>query len=282
MPLKTDPKYGFQYVANPPTGDELKSLYSDSFYDQDKPTYLTKVEQELDYWQTMFGLRVELMEAKLGHTGRILDIGAGGGFFLSSAARKGWIVDGVEPAKQAVQYARKRFGFDLFCGFLHEFPPPKQLFDAIHTSLVVEHVVDPAAFLQQTLALLRPGGLLWIEVPNDFNSLQQTITTQLDKPQWWIVPEHHLNYFNFDTLSRLLRDLGTQEVDRLASFPMEMFPLMGMDYLGNDQIGKEAHTMRMNFEKNLLQHQPDVLLSLYRSLARAGFGRTCNLLVEKR
>ncbi len=281
MSIKTDPKYGFKRIASPPDGDDLKSLYSDYFYDRDKPTYLTRVEQELDYWQAIFGLRLEMMKREIGRSGTILDIGAGGGFFLHSAAQKGWQVAGVEPSTEAVSYAADSFGLDLFCGFLQEFPPPPRPFDAIHTSLVLEHVADPEAFVRQTLALLKPGGVLWVEVPNDFNGLQLAITSQLDKPQWWVVPEHHLNYFNFDTLSALLCGQGAQEIARFATFPMEIFPLMGIDYIGDDQAGTQAHRMRMTFEKSLLQHQPEQLLALYGALAQAGVGRTCNLLVRK-
>lgn len=281
MQLKTDEKYGFRYVPQTPDHDSLKKLYGDEFYDSEKPTYLSKVEQELDYWQAIFGLRLDLMSSALGQCGRILDIGAGGGFFLHSARQKGWQTSGVEPSKQAVAYASQRFEMDIFCGFLDAFSAPRESFDAIHTSLVLEHIPDPVTFLQQALALLKPGGVLWIEVPNDFNPLQEVITARLDKQPWWVVPKHHLNYFNFESLERLVTGQGCERLERLASFPMEIFPLMGMDYLGNDQVGAQAHAMRMQLERHLLHANPQLLIEIYRNLARAGIGRTCNLLARK-
>ena len=159
---------------------------------------------------------------------------------------------------------------------------PGGAFDAIHMALVLEHVREPHDFLTRALSLLKPGGAMWVEVPNDFNRFQDVIVTALDKPRWWIVPEHHLNYFNFDSLSTLLKRCGAEEVSRSASFPMEIFVLMGMDYIGNDEIGSKAHAHRMAFEKKMLAHDSDTLAHFYGALARAGLGRTCNILAVKR
>ena len=148
-------------------------------------------------------------------------------------------------------------------------------------SLVLEHVRDPWDVLRRIYQLLRPGGVLWVEVPNDFNPLQQVIVTNLEKPRWWVVPEHHLNYFNFETLSKTLAHLGFIEQKRSTSFPMELFVLMGCDYIGNDQVGSKAHSMRMNLENHLLATHPQLLDDLYQALASKGLGRTCNILVQK-
>lgn len=148
-------------------------------------------------------------------------------------------------------------------------------------ALVLEHVRDPRDFLAKGLSLLKPGGYIWVEVPNDFNRLQQVIVAALNKSQWWVVPEHHLNYFDFESLKKLLEQLGATEVSRMGSFPMELFVLMGLDYIGNDAIGSQAHSYRMNFEKHMLAQDPQTLARLYQALAAADLGRTCNLLAVK-
>ncbi len=280
--LVRDEKHGYLRIAERPDGEALEALYSDYFYQEEKPTYLTKTLEEFDYWEALFGLRLKRIEQERGGPGRLLDIGAGGGFFLEAARRRGWEVAGVEPSRQAVAFAAEHFGIEIFRGFLEELPAPGAPFDAIHTALVLEHVADPERFIETALALLRPGGLLWVEVPNDFNPLQEAIVATLEKPCWWIAPGHHLNYFDFDSLARLLTAHGCEEIDRLASFPMEFFPLMGLDYIGDDAAGKAAHRQRMTFERRLLDHDPATLLRLYRALAGAGMGRTCNLLVRKK
>ena len=92
----------------------------------------------------------------------------------------------------------------------------------------------------------------------------------------------HLNYFDYESLSGLLARRGLHEIDRLASFPIEMFLLMGEDYVGNSEVGSECHGRRMRFERSLIETgQRGELMQIYRALARAGVGRTCGILARK-
>ncbi|CAM2066785.1 Class I SAM-dependent methyltransferase [Sulfidibacter corallicola] len=279
--LTRDPEAHFWRVTPTPSLETLRDLYRHEFYAVDKPRYLEKTDSELAYWHAIWSIRLDLMAGLTGSPGRFLDIGASGGFLLAHARDRGWQVEGIEPSRQSCAFAAERFQLSLFEGYLEDFDPETARFDAIHLSLVLEHVRDPRAFLAKALSMLRPGGAIWVEVPNDFNQLQQIITTQLDKPRWWVVPKHHLNYFDFDSLSRLLTQLGAEECDRLASFPMELFVLMGLDYIGNDNVGGQAHGYRMQLERHLLAGNRELLVNLYRRLAEMGLGRTCNLLARK-
>jgi len=278
--LEQDPVAGFYRVSPTPAIETLQQLYSHEYYVTDKPAYLEKTASEVSYWHSIWDLRLGAMALASGRPGRLLDVGASGGFFLDHARSCGWDIAGVEPSIQSAAYARKHFQIDLFNGYLEDYPGDGEPFQAVHLSLVLEHVRDPKLFLEKALSLLCPGGLIWVETPNDFNALQEVITSQLEKPQWWVVPEHHLNYFDYTSLSKLLKSLGAKELDRMGSFPMELFPLMGLDYIGNDTVGAQAHGYRMNFEKRVLARDPHILAELYRALARAGMGRTCNILAQ--
>ena len=280
MGLSKDSKHGYFYVEDVRPVAATRDFYQDAFYSDEKPSYLESVSREIEYWQSIWSIRLKLIEESLSGRGCLLDVGAGGGFFVHYAHELGWQAEGIEPSKDATRYAKNELGVNIFQGFLEDYESDKQ-FDAIHSSLVLEHVHDPVEFIRSSLALLRTGGVLWLEVPNDFNPLQMAITHSLAKEQWWVVPDHHINYFSFDSLSSLLGQFEVEEVDRLASFPLEMFPLMGMDYLSNAEVGKDAHKMRMTFEMNLAKYAPDALLTLYRGLASAGCGRTCNIMVKK-
>ena len=130
--------------------------------------------------------------------------------------------------------------------------------------------------------LVAPGGVAFIEVPNDFNVLQETARRQLGKSAWWVAPDHHLNYFDAESLSALLAGYGLREIDRVASFPIEMFLLMGEDYVGHPEVGRACHGRRMAFERALIDAgRTDELAKLYRALAGVGLGRTCAILARK-
>src|SRR5262249_51521984 len=118
-----------------------------------------------------------------------------------------------------------------------------------------------------------PGGLVCVGVPNDYNALQKAVRASGAAP-WWIVPPHHLNYFDFDSMTALLTRMNLEVVETLTSFPMELFLLMGENYIGNDDLGRECHTRRKQFDLALEKAGlADVRRKLYGALAKAGIGR---------
>lgn len=98
--------------------------------------------------------------------GALLDVGAGKGEFLAAARDAGWTVSGVEPSGNFCRYARERHGVEVVCGLLGRSPAPGWPFDAASLNHVLEHVDDPRSFLGLVRSQLKPGGVLFIEVPN--------------------------------------------------------------------------------------------------------------------
>ncbi|MBB1059130.1 class I SAM-dependent methyltransferase [Marilutibacter spongiae] len=96
--------------------------------------------------------------------GRLLDVGCGNGAFLSRAADAGWTVEGIEPDPQAAAVAR-RTGFNVWEASLEDVSPT-QPFDRITLSHVLEHLHEPGAALQRMRGWLKPGGEIWLAVPN--------------------------------------------------------------------------------------------------------------------
>ncbi|MEZ4354566.1 MAG: class I SAM-dependent methyltransferase [Myxococcota bacterium] len=270
-----------------PTPEALATYYREAFYQQDHASYLSDKQAQRDYWDAIWSIRRELMEAVLAPTARrLLDVGCGGGFLLDHFRTHGWSVTGIEPSPSAVAWARDQLGLEVVQGELLDLEPPGSedpaAFDAIHCAQVLEHVLDPVACVERIASLLRPGGVAFIEIPNDFSVLQEVARARLDKPAWWVAPGIHLNYFDGDSLPRLLARRGLEEIDRIASFPMELFLLMGDDYVGRPEVGRTCHAKRMAFETAMIEGgRRETLARLYRSLAAAGMGRTLGLLVRK-
>lgn len=277
-------RFGFKQVWPRPSPEQLRDYYANEFYEKGFPTYLDQADRETEFKKATWSLRRSMMEAALPPARRrLLDVGASGGLLLSYFRQHEWEVSGIEPSRVAVDWAQSRYDLELFCGELLDYPVPETVtFDAIHCAQVLEHVLDPEACVERIAALLAPGGIAYIEVPNDFNAFQEIARSELDKPAWWVAPKVHLNYFDAETLGALLADKGLFVEDRLASFPMELFLLMGEDYVGHPETGKRCHAMRMRFERTLFDHgHRDTLLDFYRALAHASLGRTCGLLVRK-
>ncbi len=140
--------------------------------------------------------------------GRLLDIGCGGGWFLQVARNElGYEVEGLEidPAARRVAEAR---GIKIHAGLMPGSGLAHGEYDQITLSHVVEHFHDPKSALAEALLLLKPGGRIWIQVPNiSAISLQRfgANSRLLEAPR-------HLVMFDSASLTNLLRDLGFDNV----------------------------------------------------------------------
>ncbi len=138
------------------------------------------------------------------HKGRLLDVGCATGIFLDGMRQFGWQVQGVEPVPSAAEYARVRFGLDVFCGQLEAANFPGRSFDVITLWDVLEHVHEPRLLLAEIARLLRPGGLLILSLPNP-DSLEARLLGRF----WigWDLPRH-LNLFRPQLLKLQLARFG--------------------------------------------------------------------------
>ena len=266
---------GFKHVVPIPTEEELITAYRHEYYTQEKPLYLERYRQDLDWWNTVYTHRYEILEKHLPAAQRkLLDIGSGPGFFLLNGQKRGWQVKGVEPSTEAATHSQK-LGLDIENIFFSEETAPKLgAFDAINMGEVLEHIPAPAELLNLAHSRLNPGGLICIIVPNDFNPFQLVLEKHLGFNPWWVAQPHHINYFDFKTLADLLNQCGFEVLHQESTFPIDLFLLMGDNYVGNDTLGRACHTRRMNFEKAMVNSgMSDVLTNLYASFASQNIGR---------
>lgn len=139
---------------------------------------------------------------------RLLDVGTAYGFFLVAARERGWSAVGVEIAPEPAEYARRTYGLDVRTGTLDTVPLEPASFDVVTIRHVLEHVPDPLGMLRQAAALVRPGGLILVAVPN----LASLAFRLNGRYWWWIDPPTHLYYFMPRTLRAMLRRAGLEAV----------------------------------------------------------------------
>jgi 2-polyprenyl-3-methyl-5-hydroxy-6-metoxy-1,4-benzoquinol methylase len=147
--------------------------------------------------------------------GRVLDVGCATGLFLHEMQLAGWEAVGVEPVLSAAELARQRFGLQVYHGMLAEAPFEPHSFDVITFWDVLEHTFSPRAELAQVAHLLKPGGLIAINVPN-WDSFDR-------KPfgaHWQgFDPPRHLYVFTRQTLTQLLAQAGFHVLDWVCFMP---------------------------------------------------------------
>jgi 2-polyprenyl-3-methyl-5-hydroxy-6-metoxy-1,4-benzoquinol methylase len=158
-----------------------------------------------DYRVERFGKeRVELMARHLAvPRPRYLDVGCSTGFVVEAARDAGWDAVGIDLNPSAVEFGRDR-GLDLQTVALENGGFDDASFDAVSLFDVLEHLIAPAETLRACARLLRPGGIVFMYVPN-YDSASRLL---MGKDAHFIWPTHHLNYYTPSTVQDLLAREG--------------------------------------------------------------------------
>jgi 2-polyprenyl-3-methyl-5-hydroxy-6-metoxy-1,4-benzoquinol methylase len=152
--------------------------------------------------------------------GDLLDVGSHCGFFLRKARARGWRVQGVEPSPASARIAQDRFGLDVKTGTLEEVRFPAASFDVVTLVDVFEHVEAPGTLLNEVRRVLRPGGHVFIKVPNVRYVLlkHRTLRRVPGLLRDVFDAREHLAYYSRSSLTRMLESCGFHvEVVRVPS-----------------------------------------------------------------
>ena len=162
---------------------------------------------EINHYYKNFLLRLKILKKHI-TTGKLLDIGSGQGHFLNVAQEAGFEVMGLEPNEQTAQIARQMYGVEVITGVLPYPELKNNEFDVVTLLHVLEHLPFPSKELGKVYEILKPNGLLFIEVPNI-----DTIWFRILKGNWrQLIPDHYF-FFTPQTLGNLLEDHGFEVLE---------------------------------------------------------------------
>ena len=150
---------GFLAPVNPPSGLVQAAWYETEYWKQNYE------EQTGTGRDNIYAHVVAWLDRLSPRRGTVLDVGCGGGRFLSLCRAKGWKVMGVEPSRDAAVHAR-RSGLEVHS---RAWPVPgiaDESVEAVTFINVLDHLPDPFEALREAARVLKPEGLLYIRVPN--------------------------------------------------------------------------------------------------------------------
>ena len=298
---------GYYEVTRKPTPEELRDYYAQRYYQESRSSYQpTYSEAEREHIEGKLRLRhwvlAQLLSSAPAHAANssvssaaavsadasvsgpartFLDVGCGEGWALDYFQRQGWDVLGLDFSSFSLEQfhpglrGRLRAG-DLYDG-LQELIAEGRQFDVLWLDNVLEHVLDPAELLRRCRALTRPGGVLMVDVPNDFSPLQQHLLAagHIDRPFWVALPDH-LSYFGAEGLRNLAAATGWATARLLGDQPIDLNLFNpATNYVLDKTLGKAAHQARLEQDNFLLRTAPlPAVATYYEAMAGVGLGRS--------
>lgn len=162
-----------------------------------------------------------LLEQICVKTGRnfptVLDVGSGRGELLKAAKDTGLgRVVGLELSRAMVEYVRETWGIDVRMQSIEAHAGDNsESYDAVVLSAVLEHVYRPDLMIESAARLLRKGGVLFIDCPNEPNLITTAyaMAARFHRSRGVInlaptFPPFHVFGFNSKSLSALLEQNG--------------------------------------------------------------------------
>lgn len=154
---------GATFMAQLPEADHLRMYYESDAYHLDVHDD-TKAPRSMHRGLSAFRrFHMGLARPLQGPPGRLLDYGCGPGDFMLYAKHLGWNTLGVEYSEESARTAKGR-GLDVVLESRVD-ELPDESFDYISMIHSLEHVSEPTVTVSRLVRKLRPGGVLFVEVP---------------------------------------------------------------------------------------------------------------------
>lgn len=151
-------------------------------YEQDYFSTLNSRSSAYDQWlrarySEMLGVSRQLLPGMR----TALDVGCGQGEFLAFLVEHAVEAEGLETSVRYSADCRAR-GLKVHTGPSTELENRPVRYDLVSCLHVLEHLAHPDELLRSLRNLARPGGLIYIELPNELNAWRSRVKRMLGKP----------------------------------------------------------------------------------------------------
>lgn len=159
-------------------------------------------------------VKLDIIQRFSSKSGRLFDFGCGNGNFMTSAREQGWQVEGYDVDCDAMEQVAKRLAAPVFCGEFITAELDTEGYDLVHAHHVVEHLKYPSRDLKKINAILKPGGLFYVAVPN-IHAASARLKFFLEKIGLrkknigkYYDTDHHVFYYHPKSMKKLLESAG--------------------------------------------------------------------------
>lgn len=187
----------------------LRKYYTDTTYRKQYGPVLGKAsnpQQVFDTYAPYQSLIIRELRGVLRKPMSVLDVGCSAGQFLHALKGRVKTRVGLELSSSDVAFIRKNLDFKVYNEPVETASIKEGPFDLVTALQVLEHVERPVEFLKALGAQLKPGGYLYLELPN----IDDVLVSKYRVPGYldFYYREPHLSYFSRKTLARALKEAG--------------------------------------------------------------------------
>jgi SAM-dependent methyltransferase len=199
-----------------PTDEELAAAYSKDYYGKTGQKFVGPIAALVRTFQDG---RARAVGRRVPVGGRVLDVGCGNAGFLRRMHERGYVVEGSEWNARSAERVPKDPAIPVHVGDLLDLDLQAQSYDAITLWHVFEHVRRPYETLLKIKSLLRPGGWLFLAVPNAGSAQARRYGLH-----WFHHdPPRHLFGFGLTSLAPLLEGAGFH-IQSTSTYSFEQNP----------------------------------------------------------
>jgi 2-polyprenyl-3-methyl-5-hydroxy-6-metoxy-1,4-benzoquinol methylase len=181
----------------------------------------------------------------------MLDVGMGYGIFSEEIRKLNYFesIVGIEPSPSLSKVLKEK-KFEVVETSIEDAPTPKKKFSVAVSFEVIEHVFSPEIFVKAISRQLKDGGYLVITTLNINGFELLNLWDQSES----IYPPHHINFFNLESLSRLLSHCGFQVLKRNTPGELDVDIVANhIDKMANNRFvefltKKTSKNVKVNFQ----------------------------------
>jgi len=164
-----------------------------------------------------------LSENKIKKINHLVEVGAGYGWFCRLAQKNNLAksITAIEPSKLTSKKCRKIPNINVIESTIEKIPSLNA--DVIVNFELIEHLFNPRPFLKSCYDGLNKNGLLILTTPNYFGLDIQLLKHNHES----VVAPNHLNFFNPESLSYLLKKIGFKKINVITPGILDVDIMIG-------------------------------------------------------
>lgn len=215
---------GHQFIQPVPQPTFLKAFYSHYIPIAKDGFYRSRSQAEIPgSFRKHYGRWLKRISI-LHENGRtLLDVGAGFGTFLRLAREFGYDVFGVEPNSETAKELHDLYDISVYNCMLEEVDVSAQ-YDIVTMWNLLEHLPDPCMAMKKVRNLLKPDGILVLEIPVRDSLIHWLVKGvykfslgRIKRPLFLVYGIHHLQYFSKRSIQRFLEVNGFEVAEQYRS-----------------------------------------------------------------